>query len=301
MASGNVTAATAANFIPERWMEPILDYAERALGIRRRVSNAYDLAIDPPDVVRRGDILHVPRIAEETAATKSADTAVNFTTFTDAKTDVTIDQHAYVAKRVEDIAAIQANLDLLEAYVQAMVYGVEKNIEAYVGVTLLQAASGHDVSLATDNQLTAAEFRTGEKNLMDEGYGLNMWKQMGELSFYSDAAVHQYLKGLGTFTDFEKTGIAPGGAVTGLLPFVYGVPVVDSTDWDDDGSTGNEEATLFHKSAVLLAVQQEPVLELGRNLQQLSDEIVYSVLYGGSLSLGGAADSTLTAVNFNSP
>jgi len=301
VATGNVTAATAANFIPEKWMEPMLDYAQRAMGIRRRVMDAYELAIDPPDRMKEGDILHCPRISEETASTKSANTAVSFTTFTDPVTDVTINQHAYVAKRIEDIAEIQSNLNLLETYVSAMAYGVEKNIEAYVAVTLLQEATGHDVSLTTDNQCTAAEFRTGEQNLMDEGYNIDGWKDRGELSFYSDAAIHQYLKGLGTFTDYQITGREPSGTVTGKMQVVYGVPVFVSTDWDGDGTTGNEEATLFHRSAVLLAVQQEPKFEVGRNLQQLSDEIVYSILYGGSLSSGGAADSTLAAVNFNSP
>ena len=301
MATGNVTVNTAADYIPERWMDPIPDYAERALGIRRRILNAYDLAIDPPDVVRKGDILHVPRIAEETAATKLADTAVTFTTFTDAKTDVTIDQYSYVAKRGEDIATIQSNPELLDMYVRALVYGVEKAIERYVAVTLLQAATGHDVGLTTDNQLTAAEFRTAEQNLMDEGYSVDFWKGMSELFFYSNPAIHQYLKGLGTFTDYDKTGIAPGAATTGIMQVVYGVPVVVSTDWESAGTTGMEEATLFHRSAVLLAVQKEPTIELGRNLQQQADEIVYSTVYGGSLSWGGAADSTLTAANFNSP
>ncbi len=301
MAAGHVTTTTAANFIPEAWLAPMQDYAKRALGIRQRVMNAYELAFEPPATLKKGDILHVPRVSEETASTKGAETAVSFTTFTDPVTDVTINQHAYVAKRIEDIAAIQANWKLMEEYVKAMVYGVEKNIEAYVGVTLLQSATGHDVSLTTDNQCTAAEFRTAEQNLMDEGYSIDGWKARGELSFYSDPAIHQYLKGLGTFTDYEKIGVAPGGALTGLMQVVYGVPVFVSTDWDGDGTTGNEEATLFHRTAVLLAVQKEPVLELGRNLQHLSDEIVYSVLYGGSLSSGGAADSTLPAVNFNSP
>lgn len=301
MATGNVTVTTAANFIPECWMEPMLDYAERALGIRRRVMDAYSLAISPPASLKKGDILHVPRISEETASAKLANTAVSFTTTTDPKTDVTIDQYSYVAKRVEDIAEIQANAGLLEAYVKAMIYGVEKKIENYVAVTLLQAATGHDVTLTTDNQVTAAEFRTAEQNLMDEGYSIDQWKTLDELFFYSDPAVHQYLKGLGTFTDYEKTGVAPGAAVTGIMQVVYGVPSVVSTDWDSDGTTGNEEATLFHRSGVLLAVQKEPKLELGRNLQQLSDEMVYSVIYGGALTCGGAADSTLPVVNFNSP
>ena len=148
--------------------------------------------------------------------------------------------------------------------------------------------------------MTAAEFRTGEQNLMDEGYSIDMMKSMDELYLYGDAALMQFLKGLGTFTDYDKTGVSPSGTVQNRTQVVYGVPNFDSTDWDGTGTTGFEEATLFHKSAVLFAVQQEPKLELGRNLQQLSDEIVYSVLYGGSLAYG-AADSTGPVVNFNSP
>lgn len=299
MATGPVTQATAANFIPEIWMEAILDYAERFLGIRQLTTDAYSLALGNPGPLKMGDTLHVPRITEETAALKAPGTAVSFTAFTDPKTDVAIDQHSYVAKRIEDIAEIQANVSLLLQYVQAMVYGVDKGIESFVAL-LLQTATAHDINLTTDNQMTAAEFRTGEQNLMDEGYDIDRMKEMGDLYLYSDAAIKQYLKGLGTFTDYDKTGISPSATVTGMQQVVYGVPAKNSTDWDGDGTTGNEEATLFHRSAVLLAVQQEPVLELGRNLEQLSDEIVYSTIYGANLS-HPAGDSTLPVANFNSP
>ena len=94
----NVTTTTAANFIPEVWRDAILDYAERNFRLRNQVTDISD-AIE-------GDTIHVPRVSEETAAAKSADTAVTYSAQTDGETQVSMDQHHYEAKRIEDIVRV---------------------------------------------------------------------------------------------------------------------------------------------------------------------------------------------------
>ena len=97
MADGNVTVTTAANFIPELWRDAILDYAERKFQIKNQVSDFSSM------LAGGGDILHIPKVTEETAAAKSAGSAVTYTNNTDGKIDLTVDQHHYEAKRIEDI------------------------------------------------------------------------------------------------------------------------------------------------------------------------------------------------------
>ena len=64
MADGNVTVTTAANFIPELWRDAILDYAERKFQIKNQVSDFSSM------LAGGGDILHIPKVTEETAAAK---------------------------------------------------------------------------------------------------------------------------------------------------------------------------------------------------------------------------------------
>ena len=101
MANGNVTVTTAANFIPEMWRDAILDYAERKFQLRNQVLDFSSM------LAGGGDILHIPKVDEETAAAKSADTAVTYTNNTDGKVDLAVDQHHYEAKRIEDIVKVQ--------------------------------------------------------------------------------------------------------------------------------------------------------------------------------------------------
>ena len=39
---------------------------------------------------------------------------------------------------------------------------------------------------------------------------------------------------------------------------IYGMPTYISTDWDDDGGTGDETATVFKKGVVYMAMQIAP-------------------------------------------
>ena len=66
----NVTVTTAANFIPELWADAILDYAERKFSLKNQVTDVSSL------LSGGGDTLHIPRVDEETAASKSDDSAV---------------------------------------------------------------------------------------------------------------------------------------------------------------------------------------------------------------------------------
>ncbi|MEL0173659.1 MAG: hypothetical protein VW904_02940, partial [bacterium] len=68
----NITTTTAASFIPEMWRDAILDYAERKFQLRNQVLDFSSM------VSGGGDILNIPKVAEETAAAKSADTAVTY-------------------------------------------------------------------------------------------------------------------------------------------------------------------------------------------------------------------------------
>ena len=288
----NVTTTTATKFIPELWREAILDYAERSFRIRNQVTNVSDLASG-------GDTIHVPRVSEETAAAKSADTAVTYSANTDGEASISINQHAYEAKRIEDIVRVQSSYDLFSLYAKSMGYGLAKKVENYLAVDIIQAATANDVTLSSDNTFTTALVRSGLQKLLDIGVDYTD----GETFMYASPAGYMSLMSLGDFTDYQERGPEASGVgpnISGQLGRIYGMPVFTSTDWDDDGGTGDETASIFTKDSVLFAMQMEPRVQSEYDIDHLATSVVADVLFGASLTQA-AGTAAGQVVNFNNP
>jgi len=292
MTTTSIGVTEAANFIPEMWSEGILDYAERKFRLRNILT---DISALLPGGLTKGDIIHIPRVTEETAQQKGEDTAVTFTGNVDDKTDLTINQQWYSAKRIESIAQIQSNADLFVTYIRPMGYSLAKKFENFVAL-IIQSATAHDVTLGTDNQVTAAKYREGLQNLADIGVEI----ETHDLYMFGSPAAFYYMLGLGDFTTYEKTGQAPAGTITGLMPRTYGAPTFMSADWDDDGGAGDETASLFTNESVLFGIQKDVTAEGVRNVQHIADELVVWMLFGAVITqpVGDAAGQI---ANFNNP
>ena len=289
----NVTTSTATKFIPELWREAILDYAERSFRIRNQVTNVSDLASG-------GDTVHVPRVSEETAAAKSADTAVTYSANTDGEASISINQHAYEAKRIEDIVRVQSSYDLFSLYAKSMGYGLAKKVENYLAVDMIQSATANDVTLSADNTFTTALVRSGMQKLLDIGVDYTA----GNTHFYASPAGYMSLMSLSEFSDFQESGPEAGGGagpnITGQLGSIYGMPVYTSVDWDDDGGTGDETGSIFTTDSVMLAMQMEPRVQSEYDIDYLSTSVVADVLFGASLTQA-AGTAAGQIVNFNNP
>tara|TARA_R100000656_G_scaffold113302_1_gene85607 strand:+ start:409 stop:1281 length:873 start_codon:yes stop_codon:yes gene_type:complete len=290
MADGNVTPTTAANFIPELWRDAILDYAERKFDLKNKVLDFSSLMSEG------GDILHIPKVTEETAAAKSAGTAVTYTNNTDGKIDLTVDQHHYEAKRIDDIVRVQESADLFNAYSQSMGYALAKKVENYIAVDILQAATGLDVTLAADNTATTALVRTGLQKLLDAGVDYTD----GETYLYGSPAFYMSMLSLGDFTDSSKRGDSANPNVSGKVIQAYGMDIYPSVDWDDDGGTGDESATIFNKNGVYFAQQVAPRVQSAYDIDHLATSVVADVLFGAVLS-HAASSTSCPVVNFNNP
>ena len=287
MADGNVTTTTAANFIPEMWRDAILDYAERKFQLRNQVLDFSSM------LAGGGDIINIPKVAEEAAAAKSAGTAVTYSAQTDGVRQLAIDQHHYEAKRIEDIVRVQESADLFNAYAKSMGYALAKKVENYIAL-LMQGATGNDVSLSTDNTFTTALIRSGLQKLLDAGHDYTD----GEHYFYCSPAAYMSLLSLGDFTEAQKRGDAENPLASGRIINAYGLEVYASTDWDDDGGSGDETATIFNRNSIYFAQQLAPRVQSSYDIDHLATSVVADVLFGAALS--HAANSTaMGIVNFN--
>ena len=287
MANGNVTTTTAANFIPELWRDAILDYAERQFLLRNQVLDFSSL------VATGGDTLNIPKVTEETAAAKSANTAVTYTNNTDGVIQLAVDQHHYEAKRIEDIVRVQESADLFNAYAQSMGYALAKKVENYLAL-LVQGATGNDVSLSSDNTFTTALIRSGLQKLLDAGFDYTD----GEHYFYCSPAAYMSLLSLGDFTQANVRGDAENPNVSGRIINAYGLEVYPSVDFDDDGGTGDETAAIFNRNSIYFAQQVAPRVQSSYDIDHLATSVVADVLFGAALS-HAASSTAMGIVNFN--
>lgn len=289
MASANVTITTAANFIPELWQDAILDYAERKFQLKNQVTDLSGM------LANGGDTIHIPRVDEETASQKSAGTAVQYSANTDGVTDLSIDQHFYEAKRIDDIVLVQESADLFNMYTKSMGYALAKKVESYLAF-MIQGATANDVSLATDNTLTAAELRSGMQKLVDIGVDYTD----GDTFLYASPAVYMYLLGLDQFVRFDSIGNAAlPGNFSGALGQVYGMPVFPSVDWADAGTTGEETASIFTRNSILFGMQIKPRVQASYDIDYLATSVVADVLFGAVITQGWNYAGQI--VNFNNP
>lgn len=286
----NVTTTTAAAFIPELWRDAILDYAERKFQLRNQVMDFSS------EMSGGGDVLNIPKVTEETAAAKGAGSAVTYSANTDSSVTVTVDQHHYEAKRIEDIVRVQESANLFGAYAQSMGYALAKKVENYLAVDVLQSATGNDVTLSTDNTITSALLRSGLQKLLDAGFDY----ADGETYLYASPAAYMGLLGLQDFFDSSRRGDAQNPNVSGSIGEIYGMPTFISTDWDDDGDPGDETASVFKKESVYMAMQLQPRVQSAYDIDHLATSVVADVLFGASLS-HGASSTSLGVVNFNNP
>jgi len=276
--------------IPELWRDAILDYAERKFVLRNQVQDFSSM------LSGGGDILHIPKVTEETAAAKSAGSAVTYSANTDGKIDLTVDQHHYEAKKIEDIVKVQESADLFNAYAKSMGYALAKKVENYLAVDILQSATANDVTLAADNTATTALIRSGLQKLLDAGYDYTD----GETYLYGSPAFYMSVLSLGDFTEAQKRGDGANPNVSGNVIQAYGMSVFPSTDWDDDGGTGDESATIFNKNGVYFAQQVAPRVQSQYDIDHLATSVVADVLFGAVLS-HAAGSASCPVVNFNNP
>jgi len=225
---------------------------------------------------------------------------VTYSAQTDGEATISIDQHAYEAKRIDDIVRVQSSYDLFSLYAKSMGYALSKKIENYLAVDIIQSATANDVTLSADNTFTTALVRSGLQKLLD----INVDYTNGETHFYASPAGYMSLMSLGEFSDFQERGPEAGGGagpnITGQLGSIYGMPVYTSTDWDDDGGTGDETASIFTKDSVLFAMQMEPRVQSAYDVDHIATSVVADVLFGASLTQA-AGTAAGQIVNFANP
>lgn len=170
----------------------------------------------------------------------------------DAKVDIAMSTQ-YAVPLFFDLMAmkqVSTNTDLMIDYASRGGYGLRKKFETSLSL-IIQTATTHDVSLGTDNTVTWALLASG-------------WGKLGNYNIApKDTALGMSGEAWGAsvsdwgskYTSAAEIGRSDNFLQTGEWGRIGAVPVYVSDDWDGDGTTGDETASLWAKKAVSFAIQ----------------------------------------------
>lgn len=282
MANGNITVTTAANFIPEIWSKEAKLAVEKNLVMAKLVNRSFE------SEMQFGDTLHIADISNLTANDKAASTDVSFETYTEGKTDVSIDKHKYAAFKLEDIVKVQANQDLMARYSGKLGYALGKQMDAdllslYSGLSQSVGVQGTDITdtnlLRAVQYLDDADAPAGDRSLVITPAQMHALLKLSR--FVETQIVGYQSNGSPIVTGHLQGGSFDPSQVKGLFGQAYGVNIYVTTNVQTTGTSPlSYHNMLFHRDAFVLVVQQEIRVQSDYNIRALANEVVADVLYG---------------------
>lgn len=241
------TTTTHAEFIPEIWA----NYALEAFR-KFTVMSALVPRLTDDTFARQGDVFHIPSIADLTAGTRTEGSAMTFEAGDASEQTITLNQWQYVAFQITDIAAMQANQDLMAL---TMDNGMRVLAEK-VDLTLLGAYAS-----------AGSNIGTGEVALdkddwldLDKAFNDNSVPFESRVLVMGTKARREYLSMLTAGTGVSAVHPSAGSAVANAaMPNLYGFqPYLDNQVI----STGTTPV-VYHN----LAFQREAIVMATRPLQ----------------------------------
>jgi N4-gp56 family major capsid protein len=267
LGTNHMTTATAANFIPELWSLDVLEAAESNLVMANLVTRFDDVAAEG------GDTIHVPKVSNFSALTKSANSQVNPQSATEDKVTITLSNHKEVSFLIEDIVAVQAKASLREIYTKKAGYAIAKAIDTHL--LSLYAGLSQSVSAGSveDEDLLAA---------MTQLDGADAPAEDRFMVICPDAKADILKLERFTSRDYQAGADPNAPTQTGLLGDIYGCKVFMSNNVAATASSGTttQHNLMFQRGAFALAIQLGPRVQANYVPEYLGTLVTVDVIYG---------------------
>ena len=153
---------SVSNFIPEVWSARVQANLDRALVIGARANRAYETD------ARSGKV-YINKLGDVAVSSHAKDGTVNYGVPYSTQQTLDLNQREIAAFKVDDLDAIEANIQLVEQYSRRMGYSLADAIDWFLAGQYTSAGAG-DVSLDITS-ITASEVRNA---FADAGANLDM-------------------------------------------------------------------------------------------------------------------------------
>lgn len=234
-----------ANYIPELWSARLLANLDKNLVL----GNAPIINRDWEGEIKNvGDTVHIQRPgAIAVNAYNPASTTVSYETPTSTTRALVIDQDQYFAFQVDDLAQVQANVELVDRYTQRAAYALADKIDQFIAALYTDSSAGDvPLTLASGDYyeaLVQAGQNLDEKNVPRAG----RWHVTNPAGYAAllkhDAFIHATASG----DSVLRTGQV--GSVAGFTIYVSNnLVTVDGEGGDPDtvkGLYGTDAAITF--------------------------------------------------------
>jgi hypothetical protein len=236
------------------------------------------------EYLRDGRTYTIPGIGNVVASPKVAGSPVSFIRPSETSYTVTVDQHYEVSFMFEDLAMIQSYYDLKGIYEEKQGYALAKEIDDDLAL-LYASFSTTDVGTAATS-ITKPVMLAAQRTLNS----LNVPKGERQFAFHEDN--YDDLASLSSIMYASNVGNVnqPGRQVKGMenpsegLFFTfYGDPVYLSTNIAQTTATSANHNMLFHKEAMVLAVQMDPTKVEGYHKDYLGEQSTMHELWGTNI------------------
>ena len=257
----NLTPTTSANFIPEKWSTDIMRATEANLVLANLVHDYSSMVKDS------GDTIHVPNLSNLTANDKVPGADVSFQAPTETKIDISIDTHKEASFKLEDITAIQANVDLNAEYTGKAGYALAKAIDsslAALAASFSQTKGTYNTAITTDVILDSIELLDVADVPEDDRH------------FVMKPGTKRDIIDITTYVSNDFVGGKP--VETGKIGSLYGVSTYISTNIYNATTSVND--MMFHRDAMGLALQKAPKTNFWYNPAAIAWEVVTDTIYG---------------------
>lgn len=268
-----ITSTTAANFIPTIWSDGVVEAAQFAAVIQKRVNT------DWQDELKLGNTLDIPRLSNLTTQSKSSGVSntVVFEAITEGQQQLSVATHEYAAFMVESVVQVQANQDVRARYEKKIGYAI---------------ARGRDITLAnlfqnlTTNivgtygiEMTPEDYISVHQKLMEAGLLEDSPDPGDDYSLIVSPAAYAAMLKVDQFINRDYRGDSPEAINRAMVGDIFGLPVYRSNLLRAP-ATGQHDCAAFHRECFALVVQAEVPVQSQYLIRNLSDGVVGWNLYG---------------------
>lgn len=272
----NMNAGTThAVFIPEVWSDGTLDAAQFAEVFAKRVTREFEGAIS-----KMGDTVHIGRISNLSTSDKADDTDVTFQAITETEDTLTITNKKYAAFLVEDVLAVQSNIDLRQKYERKIGYALTRAREVTLAGLVSSLPAAQEVG-TLGVEMTSDDYLAVWQKLAEAGLVEDSPDVGGEFSLIlSPAAYAAALK----VSEFTNRQVNPQADAIGRAHVgdIYSMPVFLSNLLNAP-ATGQHRCVAMHRGCFALAVQKEVTIKSDYLIEKLGDAVVGWTMYGSAL------------------
>ena len=270
----NTTGITpAANFLPTVFSRHISDATQATCVLSELVDRQYE------DEMRFGRVINIRDMSNPAVRFKTEDATATWANITETQQAITVSRQAYSAFLVEDIAELQADIDIRGKYTAKLGYSLMATVEGDLtsGLASLpddfsQLYGTLGVDPTDDDWLAALQaFEDGDVTNED-----------GKLFIYASPATYLSFLKQEKFTSQLYVGqeAAIRAVRKAMVGEIYGAQVYKSSLANNNPSAASQSYSWFcHQRGVALIIQMKPKTHVDRVILEDSWGVLCTLIY----------------------